>query len=351
MDIVRICLPLVLLFLPMVSAHVGVMDRLSEYMVSCSAFVTVIAITQVGLGIISLILLKYIGSRPSKLMTFAKWLSADQRWYSYVFLWMLTSFVISPYLGYYYESLWIMAFIPILITLGLNLIIILYKKSRELLLSYRSFFILIILSLHQMIGWVIYLSIYKFDCFKNIFAYTDDQYPIANYFVYPNLYGFEMVAEAFIAHLYWFSIPYIILMLFHFTKKILKRKVREFTFFFGDEITTISENGKVVLSETSAVAYDPDWKIVLGVGDKVKDFSDSMIIYPIKSGVICDFIAGEDLVVGLVKNLTKKLHIRRCRSYIKATVYAPSITGDIEIRAFEDTFEKAGITNISIVRY
>ena len=158
-----------------------------------------------------------------------------------------------------------------------------------------------------------------------------------------------MVAEAFLVHLYWFSIPYIILILSYFVKKLLKRPSRELTFFFGDEITTVSENGITILSETSAVAYDPALNTLLGVGETVKRFPQAKIVYPIKSGVICDFQAGEDLVVQLVKKLTKELQLRKYT--LEAIVYAPSITGDLEIRAFEDTFEKAGINNISIVRY
>ena len=240
--VVALCLPLTL------SAHAGIVDSLIQHMVSCSAFIRVVAITQVCLGVMSLIHLRYIRRGSNKLMSFARLLSADCRWYSYLLLWMLTSFVVSPYLGYYYESLWIMAFIPILLALGINVVIILFKKSRKILLSCRSFFILMILSLHQMIGWMIYLCIYKLDWFKNIFAYTDDLYQIANHFVYPDLYCFKMVAETFLMHLYWFSIPYIILMLIHLIKKLLKHKSREITFLFGDELTTISENGNTILS-------------------------------------------------------------------------------------------------------
>lgn len=90
-------------------------------------------------------------------------------------------------------------------------------------------------------------------------------------------------------------------------------------------------------------------KTLLGVGEEVKRFPQAKIIYPIKSGVICDFQAGEDLVVGLVRKFTKEMQVRKYK--VKAIVYAPSITGDLEIRAFEDTFEKAGINNITIVRY
>ena len=346
----RILLLVAGLSMPMVaSAHAGIVDALIQHPVSCSAFLRVIAITQVCLGVMSLILIRYIRCSSSKLMSFARRLSTDRRWYSYLFLWMLTSFVVSPYLGYYYESLWIMAFIPILLALGINVVIILFKKSRKILLSCRSFFILMILSLHQMIGWMIYLCIYKLDWFKNIFAYTDDLYQIANHFVYPDLYCFKMVAETFLVHLYWFSIPYIILMLIHLIKKLLKHKSREITFLFGDELTTISENGNTILSETSAVAYGPVLKTLLGVGEEVKRFPQAKIIYPIKSGVICDFQAGEDLVVGLVRKFTKEMQVRKYK--VKAIVYAPSITGDLEIRAFEDTFEKAGINNITIVRY
>lgn len=346
----RILLQVVGLSLPMVaSAHSGIVDALIQHNVSCSAFLRVIAITQVCLGVMSLILLRCIRWSSSKLMSFARRLSAERRWYSYLSLWILTSFVVSPYLGYYYESLWIMAFIPILYAFGFNLIIILFKKSREILLSCKSLFILMILSIHQMIGWVIYLCIYKVDLFKNIFAYTDDWYQIGNYFVYPDLYGCKMVTEAFLVHLYWFSIPYIILMLFYFVKKIFKRTAREFIFFFGDEITTVSENDITILSETSTVAYSPVLNTLLGVGEAVKRFPHAKIVYPIKSGVICDFQAGEDLVVELVKKLTKELQVKRYK--VKAIVYAPSITGDLEIRAFKDTFEKAGINNISIVRY
>ncbi|MBE6231748.1 MAG: hypothetical protein E7117_05180 [Bacteroidales bacterium] len=346
----RILLLVVGLSLPMVaSAHSEIVDALIQHNVSCSAFLRVIAITQVCLGVMSLILLKCIRWSSSKLMSFAIRLSADRRWYSYLSLWILTSFVVSPYLGYYYESIWIMAFIPILYAFGFNLIVILFKKSREILLSCKSLFILMILSIHQMIGWVIYLCIYKIDWFENIFAYTDDLYQIGNYFVYPDLYGCKMVAEAFLVHLYWFSIPYIILILSYFVKKLLKRPSRELTFFFGDEITTVSENGITILSETSAVAYSPALNTLLGVGETVKRFPQAKIVYPIKSGVIYDFQAGEDLVVQLVKKLTKELQLRKYT--LEAIVYAPSITGDLEIRAFEDSFEKAGINNISIVRY
>lgn len=341
--VVALCLPLTL------SAHAGIVDALIQHTVSCSAFIRVVAITQVCLGVISLIFIRYIRRGNSKLMSFAKCLSGGRRWYSFMSLWILTSFVVSPYLGYYYEALWIMAYIPILFALGFNVIIILFKKSRTTLLSYWSLFILMILSFHQMLGWVIYLCIYKLDWFKNIFAYTDDLYQIANYFVYPDLYCFEMVASSFLVHLYWFSIPYIILMLINLIKKLLNGKAREITFFFGDEITKISENGNTILSEKSAVAYGPVLKTLFGVGEEVKRFPQAKIIYPIKSGVICDLQAGEDLVVGLVKKLTKEIQIRKCK--VKAIVYAPSITGDLEIRAFKDTFEKAGINNISIVRY
>lgn len=220
-NITFLTLTLALLFIPaLATAHAGIMDRWIEQMVDCSAFAAIVGVTQIVLAVLSFGFLK--GTVLHKnLIKHSRRIAINRKWWLYLLVICMTSFVVAPYMGYLLKR-WLFFFIvPLLIVSFINLILVLIPKTRKFYLRGRSIYIMVLLSLHQIIGWVVYLVVYRIDFVKNLFAYTDDEYQIFNYYVYPGLHGFEHTAGVFASLLIYFSFPYVILLVITGCRKLL----------------------------------------------------------------------------------------------------------------------------------
>lgn len=179
-----ICAAVAAVFLPtFLFAHAGMFDRYLEYSVSARALFFTTLFVQVILSAFTFGLLRK--TRPLRVMRATCW-RWSKKWYYPLFFLFLIPFVTLTLVDMDYVLMWLISGGSLLI-ITIYYVICSFKLfvSKKRKPSSRGLYITIIVSIQQMIGYAVYLLTYKTDLMRLLFNYTDDEYQIGNYWVYP----------------------------------------------------------------------------------------------------------------------------------------------------------------------
>ncbi len=120
----------------------------------------------------------------------------------------------------------------------------------------------------------------------------------------------------------------------------------------GTANTIIIHNDKMVVDEPSVVALDRRTDKLIAVGEKArqmhgKTHDNIRTIHPLRDGVIADFYAAEQMLMGFIRMINKKP--RMFPPSLKMVVCIPSGSTEVEIRAVRDSSEHAGGREVYLI--
>lgn len=120
----------------------------------------------------------------------------------------------------------------------------------------------------------------------------------------------------------------------------------------GTANTIIIQNDKIVIDEPSVVAISSDTNKMIAVGTPAKlmhekTHSNIRTIRPLRSGVIADFFACEQMIRGLIGKINKHHHF--FQPSLKMVIGVPSGSTEVELRAVRDSAEHAGGRDIYLI--
>lgn len=198
----------------MAVAHAGMYDRYLEMKVSVEALVLVIGITQVILYLFLRFSKSRVVCRYKECIIHITRRLHKKIWLRWCLAWGLSSFVCTPYLYGGSIELFFFAFIPLLIFL-------LYycswvwngEKRNKHLTGVRGLSILLSVAGQQVLGYLFYALICETSTFHQLMYYTDEEYSMSDFKLYPGIDGFYYMAEGFACIAFITIIPYILLFL------------------------------------------------------------------------------------------------------------------------------------------
>ncbi len=114
----------------------------------------------------------------------------------------------------------------------------------------------------------------------------------------------------------------------------------------GTANTIIIKDGQIVLDEPSVVAFDVRTDEVIAVGREAREMYEKgnaniKTIRPLRDGVIADFKAAEHMIRGMFDMISKRRWWFGTPA-LKMVVCIPSGSTEVEIRAVQDSSERAG---------
>ena len=198
----------------MAVAHAGMFDRYLEMKVSVEALVLVMGITQA----ILYLFLRFSKSRiacwyKGYAIHIAKILHR-RTWLRWCLAWILSSFVCTPYLYGLSTELFFFAFIPLLIFLFYYCSWVWNgEKRKKHLTGVRGLSIFLSAAGQQVLGYLFYALICETPTFHQLVYYTDDEYSMFDFKLFPGIDGFYYMAEGFACIAFITIIPYILLFL------------------------------------------------------------------------------------------------------------------------------------------
>ena len=204
-----------------VHAHAGMFDEYLEKMVSLDAVVLTIAVAQ----IVCFLLVrsnwfKAIKSVRMRLLLFAKKLHCNG-WSRFLAAWGLSSFALSPYIVIACAWLWILGILLFLVFWLFYLFLVLYGKTRRAILTgIKPLYLLLVASIGEIIGGIVYCAIYEMEWFRSITYYTDEEYALNDCKLYPTIDGIWDLWNEIKIVFFFFAIPYVILIAIRVFKKI-----------------------------------------------------------------------------------------------------------------------------------
>ena len=204
------------------SAHAGMMDRWIRNAVNMSAVHVTIGTVQIVLCIVFFLIWK--GCPLNSLLRRISNAIADRRILAILVFWGLSAFCLAPYLGHVDTSFLLLGTSACLISLIL-MACSLFQGFREQSTNPRCLFVLMSLALQQIIGYAVYFTCCSMDFFKEHFSYTDDEYLISNYYIYPDYNGIEYSLGYGVMLLVLFLIPMAVCIILELVAR--KRRVRQ----------------------------------------------------------------------------------------------------------------------------
>jgi rod shape-determining protein MreB and related proteins len=120
----------------------------------------------------------------------------------------------------------------------------------------------------------------------------------------------------------------------------------------GTANTIITSGGKIVVDEPSVVALDRRTDRMIAVGEKAsqmyeKTHANIRTVRPLKSGVIADFYACEQMMRGMIKMVNT--HNRLFSPSLRMVIGVPSGSTEVELRAVRDSAEHAGGRDVYLI--
>lgn len=204
-------------------AHAGMADRFIDRMVSIDAIILTIVVTQ----IISFLLLGRNWYEPAKrlrlrLLLLVKKL-CSKWWQNLLAAWALSSFVISPYIVIACDWLWLWGVLLFLLFWLFYFVVVLLGYTRKLFLTgIRPLYVLLVASVGEVVGEIAYCCIYKMEWFRSITYYTDEEYAMSDFKVYPTFEGLLYLGEDMLLVFFCFAISYVLLIVILVIKQQIK---------------------------------------------------------------------------------------------------------------------------------
>jgi hypothetical protein len=204
-------------------AHAGMADRFIERIVSIDAIILTIVVTQ----IISFLLLGRNWYEPAKhlrlrLLLFVKKL-CSKWWLNLLTAWALSSFVISPYVVIACDWLWLLGLLLFLLFWLFYFVVVLLGYTRKLFLTgIRPLYVFLVASIGEVVAEIAYCCIYKMEWFRSITYYTDEEYAMSDFKVYPTFEGLLYLGGDMLLVFFCFAVPYVLLIVILVIKRQIK---------------------------------------------------------------------------------------------------------------------------------
>ena len=197
-------------------AHAGMYDRFLDIMVSFRAMFFVVLFTHIS----CILCVKYFKAAFfSKLqIRIIRLINYIQRnkITMYFSSWLFSSFVYGIYLILISGQIFFWGFgIPFILFFILIIIWTIRKKWREkYLFGTKALFCYIQSSVFILVGIILYSVLSQLDLFKRLFSYTDEEYQLANFYLYPEWDSIYLLASNLIECYLFFIIPYLPLIIY-----------------------------------------------------------------------------------------------------------------------------------------
>lgn len=208
-----------------VFAHAGMYDRYLERLVSIDAVVlTIVFMQAICFLALRFCKLNLIIRIKVRLLQLSKKICRN-RWRNLLSAWVLSTFVLSTYLTIMVEWLIFLGLLLYLIFWICYCFIVFRKRIREKWMTgLRPIYYYIVASIGQIIGLITYSIVYSMDWFRSITYYTDEEYALNGYKLFPEISGLEyLVTDAAVLALP-LAVSILLLMAFQYMKKSKKRR-------------------------------------------------------------------------------------------------------------------------------
>ena len=195
-------------------AHAGMFDRYLERMVSLNAVLLTIFVSQV----VCFFLITNKRIRASRyirmrLLLLAKTICSDWR-IKLLATWGLSSFVLSPYIGVACDWLWILGILLFLMFWFVYTGIVMMGRTRKRCLSgIKPLYFYLTVSIGQVLGFIVYCTVYEKEWFRSITYYTDKEYELTDTKLFPTIDGIYELADHMVIIAVFLAVPYVLLVI------------------------------------------------------------------------------------------------------------------------------------------
>lgn len=191
-------------------AHAGMFDRFLEQMVSFRAIIITIFVTHILLCI-GVKLLKNKLLRYKRALLKGTRFVRKKRIYTVICSWILCSYVYGVYVCLSASQIFLWGGLVILIFLPTFATFFLRKKWRnKLIFGKRAIYYYLQSSIFMSIGMSLYLMLCNCEWFKSMFSYTDAEYQLANFYLYPKGEAVLFLAENILIFAVMLIIPFLV---------------------------------------------------------------------------------------------------------------------------------------------
>lgn len=218
-----IILTSVLFSIPLVCyAFAGMFDRYLELMDVLNAVIKTIFVAQLVVYLLIVVKWGKISKRiRMELIFLAKGLCKNQ-WINLFAAWLLSSFVLTPYVDVFCVSLWILGIIPLFLFGVIYWIIVFKKKQRKIWLSgLKAIYFYIITSIGQIMGFSIYYIAYILKWYVPSNEYCGIMWDFLGYKSYIGNEGGYILLEGMLELAICMAVPYLVLVVINAVRFIL----------------------------------------------------------------------------------------------------------------------------------
>lgn len=203
-------------------AHAGFFDRYLELMDVLNAVLKTIFVTQLFVYLLIVVKWGNLSKRiRMKLLFLAKGLCKNQ-WINLFAAWLLSSFVLTPYVDVFCVSLWILGIIPLFLFGVIYWIIVFKKKQRKRWLSgLKAIYFYIITSIGQIMGFSIYYITYILKWYVPSNEYCGIMWDFLGYKSYIGNEGGYILLEGMLELAICMAVPYLVLVVINAVRFIL----------------------------------------------------------------------------------------------------------------------------------
>ena len=192
------------------SAHAGMYDRFIEHAVTYTAlFEMVLAVSIVLLVPIIVLKLTPIKRYERGMMHIIESICRNDLYQS-ILGWFVSSISIGLYLILVVEQIFMVGiFVFLFVWLTYIICSCIRKWRNALMLGIKAIYFHVNIIISQVIGIIAYECTINMEFFKNLFKYTDEEYQMANYYVYPRHADLLEIGSSLLWVMGLFAIPFI----------------------------------------------------------------------------------------------------------------------------------------------
>jgi hypothetical protein len=203
-------------------AFAGMFDRYLELMDVLNAVLKTIFVTQLFVYLLIVVKWGKLSKRiRMKLLFLAKGLCKNQ-WINLFAAWLLSSFVLTPYIDVFCVSLWILGIIPLFLFGVIYWIIVFKMKQRKRWLSgLKAIYFYIITSIGQIMGFSIYYIAYILKWYVPSNEYCGIMWDFLGYKSYIGNEGGYILLEGMLELAICMAVPYLVLVVINAVRFIL----------------------------------------------------------------------------------------------------------------------------------
>ena len=220
-----IILTSVLFSIPLVCyAFAGMFDRYLELMDVLNAVIKNIFVAQLVVYLLIVVKWGKISKRfRMKLLFLAKGLCKNP-WINLFAAWLLSSFVLTPYMDVFCVSLWILGIIPLFLFGVIYWIIVFKKKQRKRWLSgLKAIYFYIITSIGQIMGFSIYYIAYILKWYVPSNDYCGIMWDFLGYKSYIGYEGGYIILKGMLELTICMAVPFFVLVVINIVRFVISR--------------------------------------------------------------------------------------------------------------------------------